>query len=135
MASPLLEHRIAPQQPEIGHKVPWKAIAGGALVGGLGLGAGYIGGGLITKNFLESLPHSLTVDWFRSLAPEHQRLLLTGVGGLAGAVGSAALLGRSTAYGAHIQNASDDLNAPQPVPVENPKEAMVREAYRAIGIR
>lgn len=122
-----------PASPDIGRKIPWQAIAGGALVGGLGLGAGYIGGGLITKNFLDSLPNNAAVEGFKNLSPEHQRLLLTSVGGLAGALGSAALFGRSAAYGAHIQHASDDLNAPKAEP-ENSKEAMVREAYLAIGI-
>ena len=129
-ADPILQNRIEPPHPEIGRQVPWKALVGGAAIGGLGLGAGYIGGGLISHHLLTNFPENALVRGFQSLSPQQQKLLLGGAAGLATGLGGAALLARTSAFGAHMQDASDDLNHPD----ANPKEAMVRSAYHALGV-
>ena len=116
----------------MGRKIPWGPIAGGLAVGALGVGAGYMGGGMLTHHLVTNFPENAIVRGFQHLTPQQQKMLLGGLAGTAGAVGAGALLARSTAFGSHMQNASDKLN--HPAPEDNPKEAMVREAYRALGV-
>lgn len=118
----------------MGRKIPWGPILGGAAVGALGLGAGYIGGGLLANQLVTHFPENALVRGIQSMTPRQQKMLLGALASTAGAVGAGALLARSTAFGQHIQNASDELNRPTGSRGDNPKEAMVREAYAALGV-
>ena len=129
MPSDLLHQRVEPPYPQVGPKIPWKAMATGLGVGALGIGAGYIGGGALTKALSELEPGHRAVDWFLSLTPARQKMYSAAIGGIAGGVGGMALLGRTAALGTHLEQASDEVNRPAP-----PKEgaALVHEAYRAV---